>query len=135
MNRDDAFKILWATFKSYWVCKALCSDLIACISGSGWEKQFFNLLLTRLKYLKEHGVHATKHKEFELLGETNGLYSMHLFGKGFNIRILYAFAPNNRPVLLLGFFERSGKKKTDYTQYITLAQQRLAEELGGINHG
>lgn len=54
---------------------------------------------------------------------------MHLAGRGFNIRILYAFLPNRQPVLLSAFHERAGKTKTDYTTYIPEANRRF-EEMG-----
>ena len=69
---------------------------------------------------------AFRHKEFENIG--GGLYSMHLAGKGFNLRILYAFLANQSPVLLLAFHERAGKRKTDYSGYIPQAAERLRQK-------
>ncbi len=53
---------------------------------------------------------------------------MHLTGKGFNLRILYAFLANQSPVLLLAFHERAGKRKTDYSGYIPQAAERLRQK-------
>lgn len=98
-------------------------ELLALIAESGVEEAVFRLILLRLHMLQALGVEATRHKEFEPI--KSGLYSMHLAGKGFNIRILYSFLPNRKPVLLLAFYEREGKRKTDYTPYIDPALSRL----------
>jgi len=37
------------------------------------------------------------------------------------------FLPNGDPALLLAFYEREGKKITDYSTYIGSAKSRLAE--------
>lgn len=47
----------------------------------------------------------------------------------FCCRILYAFAPDQSPVLLTAFFERGGKRKTSYEPYIPVAQRRMKEEM------
>lgn len=134
MNKDAIIKFLEALFNPFRINKSLPTELAECIGRSGVEAKFFNVLMARLKYLRENGVNATRYEEFEALSNTKGIYSMHLAGKGFNIRILYSFAPDRSPILLLGFFKRSGKGKTDYTQYISLAQQRLLEELEAYNN-
>lgn len=50
---------------------------------------------------------------------------MHLSSRGFNARIMYAFLPNHEPVLLHAFYEKAGKKRTDYTGKVELALSRL----------
>lgn len=107
---------------------ALISELSDILSQSGREKVFFRLLINRLQQLNTCGINAVMLEEFENLG--NELYSMHLSSSGFNIRILYSFLPNCDPVLLLAFYERGGKKKTDYTPYIGPALSRLSEVKG-----
>ena len=127
MNRDDILQFLSALLSGFWVHKSLIDDLLPILSNSGSETKFFNLLLARLKWLLERGVQATTHKEFEPI--SNGIYSMHMAGNGFNIRILYAFAPDQSPVILTAFFERGGKRKTSYEPYIPVAQRRMKEEM------
>jgi hypothetical protein len=124
MNIRDLLEFL-QILDSYVKHTRLDSDLTDIIVGSGYELKFFTLLVVRLKFLYEQGIDAIKHQEFEALG--NGLFSMHLSGKGFNVRILYAFLPDRRPALLLGFHERAGKRKTDYTSYLEPAKQRLLD--------
>lgn len=74
----------------------------------------------------DHGTDAVKHKEFELLARTDGIYSMHIATTGINLRILYVFRTPDT-ILLLAFFERQGKRHTDYTDKIREAKQRLTE--------
>lgn len=132
MNKTEIIKFLAALFGVFQVHGLLGSEISASIAKSGYEKKFFNLLLARLHYLKDQGINAVNAKEFEPLSNTEGLYSMHLTGKGFNYRIIYSFLPDRSPVLLLGFSEKSGKKVTDYTYYIPEAEKRLSEMLEAI---
>ena len=46
-------------------------------------------------------------------------------GRGYIIRILYAFLPDGAPILLVGFGERSGKRVSSYESYISVAKERL----------
>lgn len=134
MNPRDVYEFLATLLSDFWVHPSLVQDISDVISKSGSEVKFYTLFLTRLKYLHAQGILAINHEEFEALSNTNGLYSMHLAGKGFNIRILYAFSPEKSPILLSAFHKRAGKKKTDYTQYIPIARQRLLEELEAHKH-
>lgn len=107
--------------------------MLSIIASSGNELKIFRLLTVRLQYLTQNGVLACQHEEFEPIGD--GIYSMHLAGKGFNIRILYSFMLNKEPVLLLCFYERAGKRKTNYTPYISAARERLISEKEAFNRG
>ena len=127
MKREDVLKMLEALLVSFHVHPALIPELLSLLSESGIENNFFNILLARLKFLNQHGILATRHKEFEPI--ENGIFSMHVTGAGFNIRILYAFAPDKSPVLLLAFHERAGKRKTDYTIPKKEAVKRMKEEM------
>ena len=125
MNRENVFQALLRYLSNFLLFPSFISELADIIAGSGYEKKFFNLLISRLIQLSALGINAIQLKEFENIGR--GLYSLHLYKKEFNIRFLYAFMPNGQPVLLLPFFERAGKKKTDYTPYIEPALSRLAQ--------
>lgn len=124
MNKKDALSLLVAALTSFLRHSLLTEELMAIISGTGYERAFFKLFNTRLRMLSNMGVLAVQHEEFENLG--NGLFSMHLAGRNFNVRVLYSFLPNSRPVLLLAFYERGGKNKTSYAPQIKTAQDRLA---------
>ncbi len=103
-------------------------ELLDIVRESGVEQKIFKLLAIRLSVLNATGVDVTRAKEYEAIGQS--LYSMHLTGKQFNIRILFAFLPNAQPVLLSAFYERGGKSKTDYSSYIEPALGRLSEMKG-----
>lgn len=128
MNKKDALKSLAGLLESFICHRRLINELMGIVSGSGIELRFFELLLTRLQFLSKHGRFASSsqgHKEFECINDT--ISSMHLAGNGFNVRILYAFLSDEAPVLLLAFYEREGKRKTNYSTYITPATERLKE--------
>ncbi len=125
MNRESVLNYSLAYLSSFAYHSRLISELTDIIAATGYEAKFFKLLVARLRYLSVMGIEATKHREFEPICDS--LYSMHMSGTEFNIRILYSFLPNGQPVLLLPFFERAGKRKTDYTPYIEPALSRLAE--------
>lgn len=125
MNKDDTLSYLVRYLCGFLYHEGLIEELLKIIAVSGAELQFFKLLLVRLRQLSSLGIHAVKLREFEKIG--SGLYSMHFAGTNFNIRILYAFMPDDRPVLLIPFYERAGKRKTDYTPYIEPALSRFAE--------
>lgn len=128
MNRNDIIKFLSILLGDFIFHSALLTEIAADIAKSGYETKFFNILLARLKFLSEHGIDAPRlHHEFEVLANADGLCSMHISSKGFNYRILYSFSPEQKAILLLGFYKRDGHNKTDYTPHIPPAQQRLAE--------
>lgn len=125
MNKDEILHLFFNLFESIDATDLMTTRLFAIISESGIEREVFRLLAVRLSVLKELGIHAVQHKEFENIGR--GLFSMHLQGHNFNIRILYSFLSDQRPVLLLTFYERQGKRKTDYSSYIPQALELLKQ--------
>lgn len=127
MNRDQIQQLLYNILDGLDCHPRLIQEILNIIAGSGYENSFFKLLLTRLNLLNQARLSAVKQKEFELLRD--GIYSMHLSGKDFNIRILYAFLPDETPSLLACFYERAGKRKTDYSGKIELAKSRFEERL------
>lgn len=123
MNTDSVLQYLYIYLNGYRYHKNILGEIKDIITASGKETAIFRLLVVRLKQLSTMGIDATKLKEFENLGQ--GLYSMHISSNGYNIRILYSFLPNKMPCLLLAFYEREGKRKTDYTHYLEPAKNRL----------
>lgn len=106
----------------------LFGELLDILAKSGAESVFLKQLIKNLSILSAMGIEATKHKDFEPI--EHGLYSMHFDYRDFNIRILYAFRDDEEPVLLLAFYERGGKQRTDYSGYIKPACDRLADMKG-----
>ena len=123
MNKQDALQFLLSILSSFYVHPLLAHELIDHIGASGKEPKIFALLTARLLQLSAMGAETVRLKEFESIGE--GLFSMHLTGSGFNIRILYSFFTNRDPVLLHAFYERGGKNKTDYSTHIPIAKERF----------
>ncbi len=119
---------LLTKFKDFEVHPDLIEDILNILSKSGNEKAFFSKLIINLKFLKKYGMnaHIQPSNQFELLKDTENMYSMHIKGKTFNIRILYSFLSNGT-VLLHGFYERSGKGVTNYSKAIPIAEKRRAE--------
>lgn len=133
MDQESVLDFLVACFADFCIHPELIGEIATLMAESGNEGSFFNLLIARLKFLSSLGINATRHKEFELIG--SGIYSMHLSGNGFNIRILYGFLPNRKPALLLSFYEREGKRATNYTPYLAPAKQRLTSLKEEYLHG
>lgn len=129
MNKNAVLKLLESILGQFRCHSALLAELAALVAKSGFEAAFFSLLVARLHMLTSAGRDAIVYREFERLKHTDcELYSMHLAGSGFNIRVLYSFLPDHRPIMLLAFFERSGKRNSDYSAYLPAAAARLAEE-------
>lgn len=125
MNREQFLKWLTEIIAQFVYSDSLLSELSEILKETGVEHKFVKTLLLRLHVLGQEGAYAVSSKEFEPIGE--GLFSMHLPGKGYNIRILYGFLENQQPALLYAFYERAGKRKTDYTTHIPVAKERLKQ--------
>lgn len=86
-----------------------------------------------LKFLSRYGVlaHTQPTKDFESLVGVDNIYSMHIQGKTFNVRILYSFLDNGT-ILLYGFKEESGKRINDYSSAIQIAKKRYNELINSM---
>ena len=129
MNRDSILSYLEEYLGTFRCHANLFGDIVDIIARSGYERSFFALLIVQLRILAAQGQNAIQVPGFERLKHAEGeLYSMHLDGRDFNLRILYSFLPDHTPVLLTTFFERAGKRTSDYTPYIPAAKERLDHE-------
>lgn len=129
MNRDSILSYLEEYLGTFRCHASLFGDIVDIIARSGYERSFFTLLIVQLRILAAQGQNAIQFPGFERLKHAEGeLYSMHLDGRDFNLRILYSFLPDHTPVLLTTFFERAGKRTSDYTPYIPAAKERLDHE-------
>ncbi len=107
----------------FFVHEDLISEIVSIIEKSGQGKSFFKIFYRRLDFLKSHGKTAQEyHEEFERINAE--IYSMHIASKFFNVRILYSFLDDGT-ILLRAFEKASGKRATDYTHQIPLAEERL----------
>lgn len=132
MNRELFMLRLLHELSNFRYFDGLITEILDLLAQSGKEAAFLSLLTMRLRQLSVWGIYAAEHEGFENIG--GGLFSLHLQRKEFNIRILYAFLPNSQPVLLLAFYERAGKKKTDYTPYISPALSRFKRIKEAYDH-
>ena len=130
MNKDDVLELLLALLGNVIYSTRLVPEIVDIIAKNGQELNFAKTLAIRLRMMSMLGVQSTQAKTFEPIKD--GIYSMHLDNKIYNIRILYAFLPSQQPALLLAFYERGGKRKTDYSPYIEPAKARLEELIGAM---
>lgn len=128
MNKQQVEDFLRYYLAGVPVHPRIFDELLNILSQTGVEKQFFRLLQKHLDMLSQMGIQATTLNGFEPIEKS--IYSMKFKFSGFNIRILYAFQGDEEPVLLLAFFEKTGKRQTDYSGYIKPACDRLAEMKG-----
>lgn len=117
----------------------LVTDLAKLFYNTGNRKDFLSKFVKNLDFLNKYGIeaHIQPSSQFELLKEVPNMYSMHVKGKSFNIRILYSFFSDNT-ILLHGFYKRGGKQHTDYSKAIPIAKGRFneyIETLGGTQNG
>lgn len=52
---------------------------------------------------------------------------MHLTGKNFNLRLLMTFDAENNLIFLAAFYERAGKRISDYTQWKKILDKRYSQ--------
>ena len=104
----------------------LLDEIKGLVLGTGHEKEFLNSLQSQLTFVKTLGYSAVCMKQIEKLKNSSDLYSMHLESKNFNYRILFSFMENGETLLHL-FYERQGKRHTDYSRHTPIAQIRLQE--------
>lgn len=129
MNKDSVLSQLEEYLGTFRCHECLFGDIAGIVAKSGYERAFFTLLIAQLRILAAQGPDATHFSGFERLKHTDcELYSMHIDGRDFNLRILYSFLPDHTPVLLTAFFERGGKRASNYTPYIPVARERLDHE-------
>ena len=128
MKREKIIAEMKAIFGTVKFHPELIYELIELINKTGNEAEFIKLFKKRISQLELLGLSATKLEEFEKLKgpNTDGLYSMHLSGKRFNIRIIYSYNACGE-ALLHSFYKRDGSKTTDYTNHIPIAYNRKKE--------
>lgn len=102
--------------------KKLLSD------ARGNEKEIFSLLIKQLNFVKLLTNQVFTADGNEIIKYLNReYYSLHLSGKSFNLRLLMTFNESNVPFFLAAFYERSGKRNSDYTQWKKVLAGRYAE--------
>lgn len=115
-------------FKDFKIHPKLVNEISQTLEKTGERKAFLSKFINNLNFLKSYGelAHIQSTDKFEKLKNAENMYSMHIKGKTFNVRVLYSFLSNGT-ILLHGFDEKSGKKVTDYSKAIPIAEKRLDE--------
>lgn len=138
MNTKDALAALLILFQSFIVHNRCISEFKSLLKKElkGKESSFFQVLMVQLKHLADFGPLISTVDDHEKLKYSDcDIYSIHLSGYQFNVRLLVSFDINTRPYLLLAFYERSGKRKTDYTGQAKTAHSRFNELLKEEENG
>ncbi len=101
-------------------------EFLGLIVGTGQEKRVVTKLITKLQMISDLGLSLYTNQEFEHLSGHPNLYSLHIETGNLNIRILYCYVLRKQ-VWLHAYFERSGKKVTEYESHIPTANRRMRE--------
>lgn len=103
-------------------------DLSDILDNSGKIDAFAGKFFTALVNLSNYKetTHKVLYTNFEQLKQVDNMYSMHVKVKNCNARVLYSFLSDGT-VLLHCFYERGGKKNTDYTKALKIAEIRRTE--------
>ncbi|MDF2952300.1 MAG: hypothetical protein K0S18_1883 [Anaerocolumna sp.] len=105
---------------------AVGKEIFELILGTGSEKEFIRLLGKQLEFIRQLGNRVIELAQFEKLKDYKNLYSMHLEGKTFNIRVLYSYGINCE-IFLHCFYEKEGKSTSEYRTHAPIAIERLKE--------
>ncbi len=94
----------------------------------GHEKEIFALLVKQLAFVKTLGRQVYNADGNEIIKYLDKeYYSLHLTGKNFNLRLLMTFDAENNPIFLAAFYERAGKRISDYTQWKKILDKRYSQ--------
>lgn len=136
MNKKEALRQLSANLQKYldngfqFLTRFLNEFRELLNSASGHEKEIFALLVKQLNFIKALGKEVNQADGNEIIKyQERDYYSIHLQGKNFNFRLLMTFDEKENPVFLAAFYERSGKRATDYTKWKSILEQRYKEYL------
>lgn len=133
MNTKEILRILSEQFSGYVLHPSFLEEFYKMLKSelSGKERQLFKQLAAQLENIRKMGrmVYMVDQNE-RLKGKGNHYYSIHLSGSQYNVRFLIYIGINEKPYFLSAFYERSGKKRTDYSRHIAVLDNRLDQLLG-----
>lgn len=98
----------------------------------GHEKEVFNILIKQLGFVKAMNTRVNEADNNEILsniGNDKKYYSLHIQDKVVNIRMLMTFSDEYNPIFLAAFFEKAGKRVSDYSQWLPIIRERY-EQIG-----
>jgi hypothetical protein len=133
MNTKEMLKTLSHHFSDVECHTTFLEELSKIIKKelSGKEKQVFKQLTVQLENIRSMGclVHTADHNE-KLKHLDGHYYSIHLESSQYNVRLLIYITDENTAYFLCAFYERSGKSRTNYSQYTPILKKRLKQMLG-----
>lgn len=130
MNTKEALALLIGELNEFRLHKRFIKELSALLKKElkGKEERFFKILITQLKNIKDFGVMVHTVDDNEIIHGGDGhFYSIHFQQSQFNVRFLIYIFDDGTAYFLSAFYERSGKKATDYTRHIPSLEQRLKD--------
>lgn len=101
--------------------------------SAGHEKELFNIMIKQFGFVNTFNTMVNTTDSNEILkGLKNEMdfYSLHIENKFLNFRLLMTFTPENTPVFLVAFFEKSGKKVSSYDKYKPVLKTRYNQIVG-----
>ncbi len=135
MNKNDLLLELALFLSGYRFHPKFLEEITALLLNdlSGKETAFFKKLRIQLNYISSFGrnIDQVSSNHEKLKGVSRNFYSIRIKAKQFNIRLLLCFDDNDQPQFLSAFFERAGKRKTDYSTFIPVLENRYKELTGG----
>lgn len=130
MKKEDALELLKKVLGDFCIHKRCLKEIADLLKRDliGKEKIFFDSLTTQLANIKTFGLLVYTLDNNEQLKGYDGHYiSIHLEKKQFNIRLIVYIDNTSEAFLLHAFYERSGKRHTDYSSCNEIIQARLQE--------
>lgn len=140
MKTKDALELLRKyldDYKDFIIHPLFLYELGICLKKDlkGCEADFLNKMSIQLSHIKESKTLVNNINGNEILngmgndsrGAPLNIYSIHMSSKSYNMRFLIKFDENITPYLLCAFYERSGKRRTDYTTYKEIVITRFEE--------
>ena len=133
MNKRKALELLTEYLKEcgsdFYFHKEFILELqdIILHNAIGHERELFHLLVKQLGFVKTMGEQVHKADSNEILkntGKEKDYYSLHIQDKIVNVRLLMTFTDSHNPVFLAAFYERTGKKASDYSKWETVIKER-----------
>jgi len=144
MNTEKALQLLSSYLKdfnkSFIIHPAFINELMKLLKKElrGQEADFFKKMVTQLNNIItfKKSVYTVDSNEILMAGnDENGsaweLFSIHIQSNTYNVRFIVSFDNNSCPILLTVFYERAGKRKTNYTEPCRIAKIRKSELLKG----
>ncbi len=141
MNKRKALELLvdylneYSTSMGFYFHNKFCEELRTVISKNavGCEKEVFSIMVKQFGFIKTMGYRVNEADSNEILkgiGQEQDYYSLHIQNRTVNIRMLLTFMDDCTPVFLAAFFEKEGKKVSDYSQWKPIIKNRYKQITG-----